>query len=79
MQMIRHKAVCQHAKIIEIDGKHVVIGSHNWTLNSFTRNSEVSVYLTDAETITMVKSNYEADYGSALEYTEKMGLETARR
>jgi phosphatidylserine/phosphatidylglycerophosphate/cardiolipin synthase-like enzyme len=37
---------CSHAKILIIDGRQMMIGSHNWSVQSFTRNFEVSV-LTD--------------------------------
>jgi phosphatidylserine/phosphatidylglycerophosphate/cardiolipin synthase-like enzyme len=59
---------CQHSKILEVDGEHVVIGSHNWTVNSLTRNSEMSVYLTDDETVRQVREAYEAEFAGATDY-----------
>ena len=59
---------CQHSKIVEVDGEHVVIGSHNWTVNSLSRNSEVSVYLTDIETLEGIREGYEADFSNAIGY-----------
>jgi len=59
---------CQHSKILEVDGEHVVIGSHNWTVNSLSRNSEISIYLTDEETIRDIKMLYEHEYGSGISY-----------
>jgi phosphatidylserine/phosphatidylglycerophosphate/cardiolipin synthase-like enzyme len=37
---------CSHAKILIVDGRQMLIGSHNWSAQSFTRNFELSV-LTD--------------------------------
>lgn len=59
---------CQHSKMLAVDGEHVVIGSHNWTVNSLTRNSEISLYLTDIETIRQAKDMYEVDFGRAIAY-----------
>lgn len=36
-----------HAKLIILDQKHVVLGSHNFSQSAFTLNQEVSVYLPD--------------------------------
>ena len=36
-----------HCKIIIIDDKHLVIGSHNYTQNAFTSNHEASVIIMD--------------------------------
>jgi phosphatidylserine/phosphatidylglycerophosphate/cardiolipin synthase-like enzyme len=43
---LRHNRVC-HAKTVIIDSKVAIIGSHNWTSNSFKRNFEVSVKIWD--------------------------------
>ncbi len=32
-----------HAKVVIVDGKYVVVGSHNWTYSAFSHNIEVSV------------------------------------
>ena len=34
-----------HSKIIIIDNKHVILGSHNFTQSAFTSNVEVSILL----------------------------------
>ncbi|MCY1036589.1 phospholipase D-like domain-containing protein [Corallococcus sp. BB11-1] len=34
-----------HSKLVLVDGRHLVMGSHNWTLSSFTRYDETSLYL----------------------------------
>lgn len=36
-----------HAKLLIVDERHVVLGSHNYTQNAFTLNQEVSVLLSD--------------------------------
>jgi hypothetical protein len=43
-----HVEVPSHAKVITIDGQHVLIGSHNWTASSFYRYEETSAYLHSA-------------------------------
>lgn len=40
-----------HSKMLIIDGKHLVIGSHNYTQNAFTSNFESSVILRDCENL----------------------------
>jgi phosphatidylserine/phosphatidylglycerophosphate/cardiolipin synthase-like enzyme len=38
-----------HSKMIIVDNKHLVIGSHNYTQNAFTSNFEASVILHDCD------------------------------
>ena len=38
-----------HAKVLVIDDRHVVIGSHNWTRSALTANREWSVLIDDPE------------------------------
>lgn len=40
-----------HAKMILIDEKTLILGSHNFTQNAFERNLEISVLLNDTEDI----------------------------
>lgn len=40
-----------HSKIMIIDGKHLIIGSHNYTQNAFTSNFEASVILRDCDNL----------------------------
>jgi len=40
-----------HAKIMIIDDRHLIIGSHNYTQSAFTMNQEVSVILRDVSAI----------------------------
>jgi len=40
-----------HSKLMIIDGEIAVLGSHNYTMNAFTINFEVSVVIKDPETL----------------------------
>ena len=44
-----HLEVTSHAKMIIVDGRHVLLGSHNWTAPSFFRYQETSCYLQSDE------------------------------
>ena len=43
--------VATHAKMILIDGKTLVLGSHNISKGSFSRNQEASIAVTDGQVI----------------------------
>ena len=45
-----------HAKLIIADEKSLIIGSHNWSNKSFSRNFELSVSIDDPETITQARN-----------------------
>ena len=47
-----------HSKVMIIDEKDVVIGSHNYTQNAFTSNFEVSVYMKEAENIKTLLTHF---------------------
>lgn len=47
-----------HSKVMIIDKKDVVIGSHNYTQNAFTSNFEVSVYIKEAENIKTLLTHF---------------------
>ncbi len=36
-----------HAKVLVVDRRHVLLGSHNWTASALTRNREAAVVLDD--------------------------------
>lgn len=40
-----------HPKLMIVDDKHVIIGSHNFTMNAFTRNYELSVLIKNCDCI----------------------------
>ena len=66
---------CQHAKALLVDGKHVILGSHNWTANSLLRNEEWSLYFTSHDVISEVESQFDRDYAAAFEYgVKQLGL-----
>ena len=39
--------ITSHAKVLVVDGRHVLIGSHNWTRSALTLNREATIYLND--------------------------------
>lgn len=45
-------AITTHAKLVIIDNKTVIVGSHNWTESALTRNRETSIMVQDRETAT---------------------------
>lgn len=47
-----------HSKVMIIDEKDVVIGSHNYTQNAFTSNFEVSVYMKEVENIKTLLTHF---------------------
>ncbi len=42
--------IALHSKVLVVDGRHVVIGSHNWTAGSFYNYDDTSLYL-DSQSI----------------------------
>ena len=38
-----------HSKLVVVDGKHVVVGSHNWTAGSFLAYDDTSIYIESEE------------------------------
>jgi len=47
-----------HAKMIICDDRYAIVGSHNWSLSSLTRNFEFSILLDDLESIAQAKQCY---------------------
>ena len=52
-----------HTKLMIIDSKIVVLGSHNYTMNAFTINHEVSVKIEDERTVAKLKLYFENLWG----------------
>jgi len=48
-----------HTKLMIIDGKTAILGSHNYTMNAFTINHEVSVILQDKEIVKRLNLYFE--------------------
>ena len=46
-----HSKKLLHTKLMLVDNKIAILGSHNYTMNAFTINFEVSVILIDPSTI----------------------------
>ncbi len=49
--------VLTHAKVVVIDSRYVVVGSHNWTYSALTSNNEISV-LIDSEELAKETEKY---------------------
>lgn len=61
---LRHSRIC-HAKIIIVDSRYAVIGSHNLSIKSCARNFEVSVYFNDTETVKHLSNVYTRTFEDA--------------
>ena len=49
-----------HAKVLILDNKRAVIGSHNYTKNAFALNHEVSILITDRKEIEKLSNFFAA-------------------
>lgn len=47
-----------HAKLLIVDQKHVLLGSHNWSIASLTKNFEVSLHTQHPETVAQVRVSF---------------------
>lgn len=56
--------VC-HAKVVVIDERIMVVGSHNWTTNSIKRNLEVSLMVKDNYVVRRMVENFDRIFGKA--------------
>lgn len=52
-----------HTKLMIIDNKTAILGSHNYTMNAFTVNYEVSIIVWEAKIIERLKSYFENLWG----------------
>ena len=43
--------ITSHGKVLLVDGRQALVGSHNWTRSALTKNREVSVILVDATSL----------------------------
>lgn len=57
-----------HAKLLIVDEAHLILGSHNWSLQSLTNNFEVSLYLQDAVLIWQVRNVFLNTFNSATKF-----------
>lgn len=44
-----------HAKLLIVDGKKMILGSHNWSAKSLTNNFEMSLLVDDPETVALAR------------------------
>lgn len=64
---VRYDTVARltHSKGLLVDGRHLVMGSHNWTLSAFTRYDETSVYLDSEALGTRFEARFQALWKAA--------------
>jgi hypothetical protein len=48
-----------HSKIVVVDGRHVLLGSHNWTLGSMYNYDEKSVYLESQQLAEAIEKQFD--------------------
>jgi phosphatidylserine/phosphatidylglycerophosphate/cardiolipin synthase-like enzyme len=46
--VLDEEAITSHAKVLVVDGRLILAGSHNWTRSAVTRNRELSWLIDDA-------------------------------
>lgn len=51
--------VALHEKSVVLDGRHVVVGSHNWTAGSFYRHDETTLYVDSQELAADLDARFE--------------------
>ena len=59
---------CIHAKFVCVDGKELFLGSHNWTLNSLSRNFELSICVNDPQIVRSAENVFLSLFQSALSF-----------
>jgi len=57
-----------HAKMIIADDRYLIVGSHNWSLSSLTKNFEFSILLDDPESIAQAKEHYLVNWESGISF-----------
>jgi phosphatidylserine/phosphatidylglycerophosphate/cardiolipin synthase-like enzyme len=57
-----------HAKLLIVDEAHLILGSHNWSLQSLTNNFEVSIYLQEPELISQARDAFLNAFQSATKF-----------
>lgn len=65
---LRKNRVC-HAKVVVVDERTMIIGSHNWTTNSIKRNLEVSLLVQDNFTIRRMVDKYDGIFSEAAKFS----------
>jgi phosphatidylserine/phosphatidylglycerophosphate/cardiolipin synthase-like enzyme len=54
-----------HSKIMIVDGKRLLVGSHNFSNSALYKNREASVIIADAATVKEFTAEYETDWALA--------------
>jgi len=54
-----------HAKFAIIDGRKVLVGSHNWSYSAMSTNREASVLVEDEEAVGEFEAVFEEDWNAA--------------
>ena len=54
-----------HAKYLIMDGRRVLVGSHNWSWHAMNENREASVLVEDERTVRDFSSIFEQDWAAA--------------
>lgn len=57
-----------HAKLLIVDQAHLILGSHNWSLQSLTNNFEVSLYTQDIEIVSEARNIFLNVFESAAKF-----------
>jgi phosphatidylserine/phosphatidylglycerophosphate/cardiolipin synthase-like enzyme len=63
-------ARCCHSKILIVDGKVLILGSHNWSIPSMNNNFETSILIDDPGIIEKVKEVFDRTYSAARRWRE---------
>jgi len=59
---------CAHAKIIVVGDREAIIGSHNWTTNSLTRNLECSIKIFDKVQVGRIVEIYKKLFANSSQF-----------
>jgi phosphatidylserine/phosphatidylglycerophosphate/cardiolipin synthase-like enzyme len=57
-----------HTKSVVIDAKKVIVGSHNWTPNSFNNNIETSIVVNAADAALYMTNSFNKLWAKSIEY-----------
>lgn len=56
---------CCHSKILIVDANHLIIGSHNLSIASVTRNFELSIHTDDTPSVLLAYSHFKSQFTKA--------------
>lgn len=58
-----------HAKLLVVDGRVALVGSHNWSLPSLARNWEMSVLVNEPQAVGQAAAYFMAEWQRGYKYT----------